>query len=530
MIVVYYVEKIKRLNKKKQIEFNWKNSKNKNRNFNQISKFSISTYKGYRLSDQTMYDIDIFDLFCNLDFTVTAIGEQYLYYILTNPTIDISELDNRYKLNNEFKLNENLRLKILNSLYDFNKTGSNLIVDVINNGPSLFYNKIFQLLSLLALLGIPAIIYSRSLSIFFLFLFGVNLILHLVYRHKNSIYYLQLTQLNKLIEISKLILKNNVVFNIDKPTQSINNLKNLEKTTKYISFLRPNNELTNLIYYIVDLIRAYFLIEPHLFDNANFQISKYKADIVSLYIFIGKIEVSISTAAISINNSNIICTPQFTNINTLQIQSGKHPYIENCIPNDILIYNNNVFLTGSNMSGKSTFLKMVLINSILAQTLNICFAEKYITSINLIRSSIKISDDIFNNISFFNSELFILKNMIDEIDIIPSISKLFIIDEILKGTNNVERISISSSILNHFCNENVIIIASSHDSEIIYHLYERFQFYYFSDELKENVLTFDFKIKNGILSSTNAINLLLLNQFPSNIIENAKSIAFKILN
>ena len=182
-----------------------------------------------------------------------------------------------------------------------------------------------------------------------------------------------------------------------------------------------------------------------------------------------------------------------------------------------------MLLTGSNMSGKTTFIRTVAINSILAQTLNICFADKYSAPFYKIYSSIRITDDLLDNTSYYLQEVLTIKELIGASkDTNPC---LFVLDEIFKGTNTVERISGGKAILSYLNKKNHTVLVSTHDIELTELLVkDNYDLYHFSEKIEDNNLFFDHKIKPGRLKTRNAIKILDLYKYPSEIITGAKEI------
>lgn len=171
------------------------------------------------------------------------------------------------------------------------------------------------------------------------------------------------------------------------------------------------------------------------------------------------------------------------------------------------------------MSGKSTFLRTVLINSILAQILYICFAESYAASFLKPFSSITIEDDLLEGSSYFFEEVEIIKVMTEQVSV--SANNLFVIDETFKGTNTLERISLAKAVLEFLNKNDNIVIASSHDLELIELLSKDFEMFYFTENIHENSLNFDHTIKPGFLKTTNAIKIAEIENFPQLIIDQA---------
>ena len=239
-----------------------------------------------------------------------------------------------------------------------------------------------------------------------------------------------------------------------------------------------------------------------------------------MFLFIGEIDAAISTASLK-SSKNQICTPKFTKNKQIVSKDIYHPLIINCIPNDLNLMDNSMLLTGSNMSGKTTFIKTVAINSILAQTLNICFAEEYAAPFFKIYTSIKISDNLFESTSYYLEEVLTVKELVDAAA--NEKNCLFILDEIFKGTNTIERISGGKAILSFLNKKNHIVLVSTHDIELTDLLEkDNYKLFHFREEIKNEKLFFDHKLKTGKLKTRNAIRILELYDYPKEIITDAR--------
>ena len=198
-----------------------------------------------------------------------------------------------------------------------------------------------------------------------------------------------------------------------------------------------------------------------------------------------------------------------------------HPLIKTCIVNDLDLSNKSLLLTGSNMSGKTTFIRSISINSVLAQTINICFAKEYVAPFFKLYSSIRITDDILENTSYYLEEVLTIKELIDASN--SQNPCLFVLDEIFKGTNTIERISGGKAILSYLNKGNNVVLVSTHDIELTDILSkENFELFHFSEQIENNELTFDHKLKEGKLKTRNAIKILELYNYPKEIIEDAR--------
>ena len=197
-----------------------------------------------------------------------------------------------------------------------------------------------------------------------------------------------------------------------------------------------------------------------------------------------------------------------------------HPLIKSAqkITNDFDISESSMtnIITGSNMSGKSTFLRTIGVNVLLAYAGSVVNAQKFVISRMNLFTCIKVSDSVVHGISYFYSEVKRLKEIIDEIKD-SKIDSLVLIDEIYKGTNNVERIIGSRALIKHFSNENVHNIVSTHDLELIKIAEElkKVKNYHFKELVEENKMSFDYKLMEGPCPTTNALKIMKLEGLPT---------------
>ena len=196
-----------------------------------------------------------------------------------------------------------------------------------------------------------------------------------------------------------------------------------------------------------------------------------------------------------------------------------HPFIgDKAVRNDFNIVDNNYYIiTGANMAGKSTFLRSIGINYILAQNGMPVFADSLrVSSYNLF-TSMRTSDDLSSGISYFNAELLRLKQLIDSLKPSHPIfggtgerPTLMILDEILKGTNSLDKLNGSRMFLEAMSAHPVSGIIATHDLELSKMADERpdrFHNYCFEIELSDNII-YTYKITPGVARNQNATFLL----------------------
>ncbi|AUC84594.1 DNA mismatch repair protein MutS [Polaribacter sp. ALD11] len=508
---------------------NWgKQKKNEYYNFFVIGKYFENNRhkeKAYHiLSEKSKIDLDIDEIFKFVDRTSSKIGQQYLYFKLRtigsiNDLLRFDELTTLFQKNKKLSISCQFELSKLN-------TPSSYYLEELINGKQISKPKnlwVVKLLSICSILSIALSFFSPIFILFIVPLFAVNSVFH--YKNKGNVnYYLQgIRQLSKSLKTAKKLSKHPSIKEHFNDFLFIKSINSIMLKSEFIGFEKNiNNEWLFPIWLFIELNKILFNVEYIVFYSFLDAITKEKKSIESLFLFIGEVDAAISTASLKSGHLET-CTPTFNENNKLNVRKIYHPLIEKCIANDVNLSDKSMLLTGSNMSGKSTFIRTVAINSILAQTLHLCFADAYSAPFYKLYSSIRITDDLLDNVSYYLQEVLTIKELIDvSTDKSPC---LFVLDEIFKGTNTIERISGGKAILSYLNKKNNTVLVSTHDIELT-ELLEKdaYKLYHFSEDIKNNNLFFDHKIKEGKLQTRNAIKILNLYKYPSEIIKEAKEI------
>jgi DNA mismatch repair ATPase MutS len=188
----------------------------------------------------------------------------------------------------------------------------------------------------------------------------------------------------------------------------------------------------------------------------------------------------------------------------------------------VSLIHRSAVVAGPNMAGKTTFIRTIAINLILSRTLNICLARSAILPRATVHSSIKREDALLDGQSYFFAELDQILGFV-KLAAEPQL-RLFLIDEPFRGTNTVERIAASSSVLRHLAQHH-IVLASTHDGELQELLRDSFDMFNFSDQVVEGKYGFDYIIRPGPAQSRNAIRLLGLRGYPASVTTEADRLA-----
>lgn len=523
-LVASHLIKTKSKNGIDEIRRNWGNPKSKKSNFNfarVVTYANTSKEKFHRLTDQTIEDIDFKNVFMFIDRTTSRVGQQFLFKKLIEPTNHIK--DPSSDLIKLFKTDKSLREKVQLELLKLNNDDAYSISSLLNKR-SLEKPKWFGLLTLDIILVLSLIALSFISPVFAVALIlpaTTNMFLHLWNKNNTFHFNWSIPQLNLLIEVCKKMTEYDKTLFDQTVIDSISELKSFQQKAKFIKFNEGGSQL-DFMQYFFDMIKAFFLIEVFMVYKIAQELKDKKSSIQILFEYVGNIDASISIISLREGKAKT-CIPELTSpVKEIEAKNIYHPLIKNCVENSLSINKKSILITGSNMSGKSTFLRTLAINSILAQTIYTCFADEFRSPILKQFSSIRIDDNIFEGKSYYFEEVGIMKSLISEAGL-PD-QRLILLDELFKGTNTVERIAAAKAILSYLNNSDNIVIISTHDIELASLLKGEYDLYHFTETIESDKLLFDHTIKSGPVKTRNAIKILELSNYPTSIISEAKSI------
>lgn len=261
---------------------------------------------------------------------------------------------------------------------------------------------------------------------------------------------------------------------------------------------------------------VYFILNTlFLWDyECAFMLEEWKKKYAKLsenwFLTIGEFESLLSFSNLG-NTCNNTCLPTIANTDkVIEVIELGHPLLPNDtrVNNNVNINNSIFIISGSNMSGKTTFLRTVGINMVLARTGSFVCAGQMTFSPMHIVTSMRITDDLNEGISTFYAELKRIKTIIEASK--DNQNMLFLIDEIFRGTNSLDRLSGAKTVLSKLSELNVTGIITTHDLELcsLENQYSRIKNYSFSEYYKDKKISFDYKMKPGKSVTTNAKYLM----------------------
>jgi len=500
----------------------WGVAESRLRNFSELHAHFKGIQTGddnkYVLDDRTWNDLDMDLVYAQIDRTMTIPGELALYSLLRRPLFNKEELDKRNCLINLFSQEQKIREKYQVAFSKLGKKGDVYHLDILwEDQPP--HNKYAFLYSFLLFL-IPIFILFGVLN-YSLAWFGLgatllcNMFLHYrtkqkIYEHLSSIRYL-----GKLIRCAKSLteIKHPVLENYHKEIeQSLNKVSYISKKTGLLG--REGDS-----FYLSEYLNIIFLIEVRAFYSVLSALEKYKKQLRQIVTWIGFIDTMIAVASYRAGLESFI-EPKFLNSGSfLKIEEIVHPLLNKPIPNSISVESGGVLITGSNMSGKTTFLKAIGVNAVLAQTIYTCLAKEYQASFFHIITLIGRKDNVIEGKSYYLDEIRALLRIINALE--KDVPCLCLLDEVFRGTNSLERISASAEVLLYLAKHYCLIFATTHDLELTELVESSYSNFHFLEKITEEGISFNYKLMKGPSTTRNAIKLLRHVGYPNEIADAA---------
>jgi len=277
---------------------------------------------------------------------------------------------------------------------------------------------------------------------------------------------------------------------------------------EYSKLLDALDQRNNVI--IAVLGNGFFLRDLYQVYKIEKWISTYKDKVEQWFKVIAFFDAQNSLANFAFNHPKYVFPEINSNSEVIKATNLGHTLLKETqrVDNDFIIKNQQFFIiTGANMAGKSTFLRTVSLSIVMANIgLPVCAESFEYNPIKLI-TSMRTSDSLADDESYFFSELKRLKFIVDEIE---NDNYFIILDEILKGTNSTDKAIGSKKFVQKLIASNSTGIIATHDlslCEIEKELTE-VKNYYFDAEIINEELNFDYQLKDGICKNMNASFLL----------------------
>lgn len=530
-LAYYFHKKYKRTISVIFLKENWPNTIKRKVNLEDVKKYFSFIMKEkpdtYFIDDQTWTDLDMNDVFLKVDNSITTPGQHLLYTILRSPLFQESKLKERDKMIEYLKANTNTRENLQVALLDLGMQRNGNILELFNKEKvNTKFKILYDFLGIMPLLILPFyFVYGSAILLPFIAMYFINTYIHYNIGRKivdgvNSISYL-----GNLIVVSKEIAKDNneeLKSYIEELKLNLRDIKGIGKHSiniNRVEGLDVIGDYVNVLF--LTKLRSYYKVVDKIYD--------YNENIKNIYRIVGELDSLISIASYR-ERAKSYSKPEFVyKENSLKLVDAVHPLIESPVSNSISIDKSGIILTGSNMSGKSTFLRTVAINALFAQTIYTTLTKEYKGSMFKLLTSLSPEDSVKKGKSYYLGEAEALLRILNSFE--EDTTTLAMIDEIFRGTNPVERISASAEVLQYISKNNALALVATHDLELTEMPNDNYHCYYFSEDVDDKEgLKFDYTIKPGVSPTRNAIKLLKFIGYPNEIVEGANERINNLVN
>ena len=489
------------------------------------------------LDESEWKDLDMDDLFEFADRCITPVGEMLQYSKLHHMNVD-PYADERELTAERIDSDEKFRKDVESSLSDLAGRKGDAVRHLLGMKVSLSrYHRFFRLLlaaEIAAIVSLWIFLPPAFAIIISVMLAVVNAAVHFWNKTYVEVYLRPLVQLEKLRKASVKLSSLSPEGTFGDVKRQTDEMSALSRKISIFGMGRVmESDLMMVFNSLIELGKMIFLVEP-LYTYAILKdIEDISGSARRLIGYIGEWDTAYSTASLRrwMDSERMTWSRPIFDRNRLDlhIEDMSHPLIDGCVANSISI-DKSVIITGSNMSGKSSFLKTIGINIATSYALGTCFATTMEMPCCRLQTVLSVSDDIGEGRSYYYSEALRIKSIIDRCRTKDNgLMDIVLIDEIFKGTNTIERISIADAVIRYLSAlDRTYVLVSTHDIELARSFRETLDTYHFSESMHDGKLVFNYRLTPGVEYTRNAISILKNCGYPDEIIRNAESNTLKV--
>lgn len=507
----------------------WQQPAPRYRNFALIGRYHAARPAApgeYRLDDQTWHDLNGNELFTLLDATASRVGQQCLYQRLHTPLADAPALATFDQAATYFAAPGAATGPTLLALDRLASPDAYYLADLLAGDalPELRWSAAAPLL-VLALLA--TLVGGFWLPVLWFLTAGqvlVHMLLYFWSRTRIMVGVRPVLQLGSLYrtgrELAALKLPLPALQGLAAP------LARLGAIVGKAAFLQVETQLQSdlaaLPMLLLQYLKILLLLDFIVYHRCRRDVQAHAGAIRTVFEAVGYVDCALAVA--SFRRRHAHCVPTFTPGATgLHLTAAYNPLVPGCVPNDLAVAAESVLLTGSNMSGKTTFMRTIGLNTLLAQTIATCPAAAYAAPFRRVVSSINLADNLPEGKSYYFTEAEAVLGLVQAAEADPG-QYLFIVDELFKGTNTVERIAATRAVLAYLQGRS-LVVASTHDGELGALLAPGYHEYHFSETVSAEAWYFDYRLKPGPLTTRNGIRLLARVGYPAAIVADAQALS-----
>jgi MutS domain V len=479
---------------------------------------SSDAREGQPIDDQTWDDLQLDAIYSRIDDTLTLPGQLLLYRMLRLPLASPEPLERRHQVATLFQNHTALRERLQLILLPLRSApGGEELAELLWNPlpPRDRLAALYRVMTAAALIAVSvAFIAGGAWFLLLLACFGVNFYLHQRMKTGNEPTILSLQYLHRLLVVAHRLaaIEHTLLPELAEMREPVRRATPLRSSTTALTSMGAGE----ILYQYLSIL---FLIEARACLAALSQLTDLSPAACAAFVGVGGIDAHLAIASFRASLSFYTAPSLAPGSGKLGLEEAVHPLLTSPQPLTFEVRGRPILVTGPNMSGKSTFLRTIGVNAVLAQTVSTCTAKRYEADCFHVLSSLSVNDDLLGGRSLYVAEAEGLLRMIRS----PTDGSLplCLIDEILKGTNATERVAAAIEILRHLGDRRAITIAATHDTRIAVDLGDLFESYHFTVQDGPDRMTFDHRPHPGISTARNAIRLLSVLGFPAEVVNRA---------
>jgi DNA mismatch repair ATPase MutS len=511
----------KELKKRRLVRDIWRGRTGNEQDMDLISSLYRLNPVGDDLVDErTWTDLEMDRLFARMNRTITLLGSQFLYRQFRTAQSDSKELDHLHDLIINLKNDRRLRERLQMALLPLRKLDADLSALFAGawEKPPRFARWMPLYPWLFAGIVTAAALFQPKLWFLVAAMMALSWVMRLSLFARISCKIPDCIQLVRMLNLSSQLAKWEYPVIREELQKCRAHRKVAKMTVKKLFWMTVDSsdydEMSSLV---IRYIQAFLMTDIIAYFRLINFVGRYAAVWRELFETVAHLDSALALAAFT-ESYPIMTRVKWLNNPMIEAEGLYHPLIDNAVPNDLNLEQKSLLITGSNMSGKTTFIKTVGVNLILARAFGLACAVHFGAAPFTIFSAISTAESLDGAKSYYYREIERILALIGQNP--DKGPYLFLIDELFRGTNTAERLAAAVAVLENLSKKGMVMV-TTHDVELESRLREDFAMVHFREEIKEGVHFFDYRIHQGPCRSRNAIRLLQLIGYPPQLVQRA---------
>jgi hypothetical protein len=473
------------------------------------------------VDDRTWADLEFGRSFSSLDSTLTPFGSQCLYKKLRIYRNDPGELEKDYAAYQELRRNAALREQLQLNLWPLRRDSNALTCESLFGElpanprlPGLVLSmSVGSVLVFAATIMNPALVWLLGVVVF------CNVCIVLLLRHGIHETFQATERLGAMISAGVRLAKVAAPAPISHPSRLsaiFDETTNLRGSFRWFLADRSNDLVASFFFWL----NLLFLADQVAAILVTQNLRRHRNTLARVFLQVGSLDADIAIAS-WLERIPGHCHPAIRPGKTIELINAFHPLLSAPVANSVTLNAQSALVVGTNMAGKTTFIKMIGTNIILGRTIGVCFASSAVVPRATVMASIRAEHSIESGKSHFFAEIERILSFVQRAE--HDGSEVFLIDELFRGTNTPERIAAGKAVLESI-GAHAQVLVTTHDVELQHLLGPTFLTFHFVEnpELPE---VFDYRVHSGISTAKNAITLLEKVGFPPAVVREARRLA-----